>query len=501
MLCFPLVLYIILAGHLYSIVHRDLKLENLLLDVGRNVKIADFGLANTMRDGEFLRTSCGSPNYAAPEIVSGRLYAGPEIDVWSCGVILYVLLCGYLPFDNDSIVELFALIKSGNYWLPPSLPPPARHLISRMLTVDPMKRISVPDVRRHIWFQEGLPHYLGHAPDRADYMEQVVDEDTVDNIMALAGRGFASMDASMEEQANLVAKVNARLGPAGLRRRNIVAAIRAPSHRRRVRGIDETIRVSYELILDHKRTLLHAAKVPPMYITSSHSLTKASKRKFDGTRSDTLPDNRGWQHGENCATASRAAIPRHDACETPVLARDFENTKGTSVAWSLLRGPEGNVYVPARVPVAPSIDGIRQRKATFRPVTSTPTQPAESMQPRDKFTRAPRRSWFPGVLSRDDRAHVMTRVYLVLLRLGCEWHTVELYRLRVRWNPVNQQPPEQPQPSFAQQRNSRDFTVEMMLNLYQLQQGALILDFQVVNGLCLDFMTLCGRVIKQLNAC
>ena len=80
--------------HRHMVVHRDLKPENLLLDSRMNVKIADFGLSNIMTDGNFLKTSCGSPNYAAPEVISGMLYAGPEVDVWSCGVILYVLLCG-----------------------------------------------------------------------------------------------------------------------------------------------------------------------------------------------------------------------------------------------------------------------------------------------------------------------------------------------------------------------------------------------------------------------
>ena len=81
--------------HRNMVVHRDLKPENLLLDAKSNVKIADFGLSNVMRDGHFLKTSCGSPNYAAPEVISGKLYSGPEVDVWSCGVILYALLCGY----------------------------------------------------------------------------------------------------------------------------------------------------------------------------------------------------------------------------------------------------------------------------------------------------------------------------------------------------------------------------------------------------------------------
>ena len=99
--------------HNHNIVHRDLKPENLLLDEHNNIKIADFGLANWLVDGNFLDTSCGSPNYAAPEVISGRMYAGPEVDVWSCGVILYALLCGRLPFDDENIPALFRKIKSG----------------------------------------------------------------------------------------------------------------------------------------------------------------------------------------------------------------------------------------------------------------------------------------------------------------------------------------------------------------------------------------------------
>jgi 5'-AMP-activated protein kinase catalytic alpha subunit len=92
--------------HRNMVVHRDLKPENLLLDERHHVKIADFGLSNVMTDGHFLKTSCGSPNYAAPEVIGGRLYSGPEVDVWSCGVILYALLCGSLPFDDESIPNL-----------------------------------------------------------------------------------------------------------------------------------------------------------------------------------------------------------------------------------------------------------------------------------------------------------------------------------------------------------------------------------------------------------
>ncbi|KAJ8296763.1 Carbon catabolite-derepressing protein kinase [Rhodotorula toruloides] len=146
--------------HSHNIVHRDLKPENLLLDENLNVKIADFGLSNIMRDGDFLKTSCGSPNYAAPEVISGKLYAGPEIDIWSCGVILYVMLCGRLPFDDDHIPMLFKKINGGIFTLPPFLSSEARSLLSRMLTVDSNKRIKLHEIRQLPWFQKDLPAYL-----------------------------------------------------------------------------------------------------------------------------------------------------------------------------------------------------------------------------------------------------------------------------------------------------------------------------------------------------
>ena len=163
--------------HRHMIVHRDLKPENLLLDKYLNVKIADFGLSNMMTDGEFLRTSCGSPNYAAPEVISGKLYAGPEVDVWSCGVILYALLCGTLPFDDEHVPTLFRKIKSGLFSVPEHLNKSAVNLVKKMLQVDPIKRASIKDVREHDWFKVDLPEYL--FPTASDVDASVVDTDAI----------------------------------------------------------------------------------------------------------------------------------------------------------------------------------------------------------------------------------------------------------------------------------------------------------------------------------
>ncbi|KAG9159491.1 hypothetical protein Leryth_011035 [Lithospermum erythrorhizon] len=145
--------------HSRGVYHRDLKPENLLLDEDGNLKVTDFGLSafsDHLRQDGLLHTSCGTPSYVAPEVIGKKGYDGAKADIWSCGVILYVLLAGFLPFQEENIVSMYRKIYRGDFRCPPWFSSEARKLVTKMLDPNPDSRITITKIMESVWFKKSV---------------------------------------------------------------------------------------------------------------------------------------------------------------------------------------------------------------------------------------------------------------------------------------------------------------------------------------------------------
>ncbi|XP_049863974.1 serine/threonine-protein kinase MARK2-like isoform X19 [Schistocerca gregaria] len=171
--------------HQKKIIHRDLKAENLLLDSEMNIKIADFGFSNEFTPGNKLDTFCGSPPYAAPELFQGKKYDGPEVDVWSLGVILYTLVSGSLPFDGSTLRELRERVLRGKYRIPFYMSTDCENLLKKFLVLNPAKRASLENIMKDKWMN------MGYEDDELKpYVEPEPDFKDLKRIEALVSMGY-----------------------------------------------------------------------------------------------------------------------------------------------------------------------------------------------------------------------------------------------------------------------------------------------------------------------
>ncbi|CAF3636797.1 unnamed protein product [Rotaria sp. Silwood1] len=195
--------------HCHMVCHRDLKPENLLLDDKMNIRVADFGMASLQVEGGFLETSCGSPHYACPEVIKGEKYDGRKADVWSCGVILYALLVGALPFDDDNLRQLLEKVKKGIFHIPHFVPADCQQLLRGMIEVDPNKRLTLEDVSRHPWVTQGSKTDLELELPMAQVIQTTIipkEEDVDADVFA----AMASLGCFKDRQRLIEALLNSK---------------------------------------------------------------------------------------------------------------------------------------------------------------------------------------------------------------------------------------------------------------------------------------------------
>lgn len=423
--------------HRHKIVHRDLKPENLLLDDKFNVKIADFGLSNLMTDGNFLKTSCGSPNYAAPEVISGKLYAGPEVDVWSCGVILYVMLCGRLPFDDEFIPTLFKKINGGIYNLPSYLSPGARSLLQKMLVVNPMNRITIEGIREHAWFMEGLPEYL----------KPVVEESE-----------FERMDD----------KIVGQLGKAmGYDAEEIKEALKHD-------GISE-IKEAYKIVAENhimrQDTLRSGAKEMESFLAQSPpawTADPANLRSPGALRQTFSPKNSLVESHASTSVSMQSPEIRQISPIDKMSGDKFPSSTISILPSSL---PAYHRSLMASTSDRPTT--IAEEPALSRQKLTVSTD--MSHHPNVQVKRVRPQRWHFGIRSRSSPVEVMLEIYRALREMGAEWidrepapgeDPVDPFMITARWAKMSTE-------------NAREgIMVYLDVQLYQLEPNNFLVDFK-----------------------
>ncbi|KAH7130162.1 serine threonine protein kinase-like protein SNF1p [Dendryphion nanum] len=413
--------------HRHKIVHRDLKPENLLLDENYNVKIADFGLSNIMTDGNFLKTSCGSPNYAAPEVISGKLYAGPEVDVWSCGVILYVLLVGRLPFDDEYIPTLFKKIAAGNYSIPNYLSPGAVSLIKRMLMVNPVHRIDVSEIRMDPWFTKDLPPYL-EVP-RQEFFDTGIDPNKAINPETLAPSQPVAVVQKLHE--TVVGKLGKTMGYA---KRDVQEAL--------ARDEPSAIKDAYLIVRENQimkeNPLLAQDKTLQPFLAASpptheNYMSTSIPQVLDSrSRPQVIPSpsdhDRARQGSASSNPISSVRSPISTIAVLPSSLTDYHKAYMKGHPKPPPSAPETNIVPHTEEERNAAARRLKPNYRTAQEVGRARPEPMTTLP-----AKKPRPTkWQFGIRSRNQPAEAMLAIFKALKTMGAEWEEPKIKRSRRR---------------------------------------------------------------------
>ena len=460
--------------HHFRVVHRDLKPENILLGTGLQVKLIDFGLSNIMKDGEFLATSCGSPNYAAPEVISGKLYFGPEVDVWSCGVILYALLCGCLPFDEDSIPVLFNKIKKGKYSIPANMPPGPRELIQQILTVDPLVRLTVPQIRDNAWFNQRLPMRLSYNESIFSVKEDRIisvlvsetakrmglrDRDVRKELEHGAGSAYVAYNILTDARRRREIAAEVRdLGMAGDESRGVNHVIGPQQTKFQPKAMERELNMGLMLTQSPAMEVLldegDAATNKTVYNTGS--FVPASAATFSDPAKASKPSSEAGGFGGGNGTDRPLAVGsfritskmRSGSLIGPGSVGSSLHTTGSLRSGN--GGGGGLLSAPASSSVGPGVSsGSYRRGGGLQGGSSAASQLGASLcdQPRvgsvarkhpmytaeeEQFILENNSGWRIGLMTDTRAERALMAIYAVLRSLGMEWKVVSPFRLLVR---------------------------------------------------------------------
>ncbi|XP_020363456.1 MAP/microtubule affinity-regulating kinase 4-like isoform X1 [Oncorhynchus kisutch] len=351
--------------HLKNIVHRDLKAENLLLDADSNIKIADFGFSNEFTMGNKLDTFCGSPPYAAPELFQGKKYDGPEVDIWSLGVILYTLVSGSLPFDGQNLKELRERVLRGKYRVPFYMSTDCEGILRRFLVLNPTKRCTLEQIMNDKWINSG---YDGE--ELKAHIEPLEDHNDGSRIEVMVGMGYTRDDI---KDALTTRKYN-----------EVTATYLLLGRMNEVEGSESRSTSSLSLARVRPSTITNGTS---KHSTSSTTSASSSHSKTTQRSASTYHPRR--RHSDFCGPAAPPSHPKRSPSSVAGADRELKEEGGRMASRKVSSSVVGSRSIqPPSSPMVSSANNPNQSEIPDRRKeinTATNNVPASAMIRRNTY--------------------------------------------------------------------------------------------------------------------